>query len=51
MIFKDSKSSMGIVNLLADFILKKIPDNEKSIFQVADCQNFFIIIKTKVSQF
>jgi hypothetical protein len=43
MILKDPKSSIGIVNLLADFILKKIPDNEKSIFQVADCQNFFII--------
>lgn len=43
MILKSSKSKLGIVNLLSDFILSKIPKEEESIIQVSDCNNFYII--------
>lgn len=36
------------VNLLADFLLEKIPRSENTIIQIADCQNF-LIIKGKTS--
>lgn len=31
------------VNLLADFILSKIPENNHTIIKVADCENFFVV--------
>lgn len=31
------------VNLLSDYLLSKIPSSEKTIIQIADCNNFFII--------
>lgn len=32
-----------VVNLLSDFILSKIPQDESSIIKVVDCGNFFVI--------
>ena len=32
-----------LVNLLSDFILDKIPSNEKSIIKVVDCGNFYVL--------
>ena len=43
MILKSPTSRTAIVNLFADFILSKIPQNKHSIIQVADCINFFVI--------
>jgi hypothetical protein len=43
MILKNTTSKLAIVNLLADFILNKIPKEEESIIQVIDCQNFYVI--------
>jgi hypothetical protein len=43
MVLKNPKSRLGLVNLLSDFILNKIPNNQDSIIQVADCKNFFVI--------
>lgn len=37
------KSRRGIVNLLADFIVKKIDSQKKSIIQVSDFGHFFIV--------
>ncbi len=48
MILKSPKSKISVVNLLADFILNKIPHNEESIIQVIDCHNF-IVIKGKTT--
>ena len=31
------------VNLLSDFLLSKIPSESKTILQIADCENFFVI--------
>jgi hypothetical protein len=43
MILKSPNSRLSIVNLLADFILNKIPKEEESIIQVVDCLNFYVI--------
>jgi hypothetical protein len=43
MILKSPSSRLSIVNLLADFILNKIPKEEESIIQVVDCLNFYVI--------
>jgi hypothetical protein len=43
MILYSSTSRYGKVNLISDFILNKIPKEETSIIQVADCENFFVI--------
>ena len=43
MILKSPTSRLSIVNLLADFILNKIPKEEESIIQVVDCSNFYVI--------
>ena len=32
-----------LVNLLSDFILSKIPPEEKSIIKVIDCENFYVL--------
>ena len=32
-----------LVNLLADFILSKIPKEQKTIIKVVDCENFYVI--------
>lgn len=48
MVLKQKNSRVYIINLLADFLLTKIPHNEESIFSVVDCKNF-IIIKGKTS--
>lgn len=39
------KTRRGIVNLFADFIVKKINSNpeDKSVIQVTDCNNFYVI--------
>lgn len=36
-------SKIFTINLLADFILSKIPQEEQTIIKVVDCVNFFII--------
>ncbi len=41
-------STLFTTNLLADFILSKIPNTEESIIKVIDCKNF-LIIKGKTS--
>jgi len=43
MILKSPTSRLSIVNLLADFILSKIPKEQESIIQVVDCSNFYVI--------
>ena len=43
MILKEIGSRISITNLLTDFILNKIPQDEESIIQVVDCINFYII--------
>ena len=43
MILKSPTSKLSIVNLLADYILNKIPKDEESIIQVVDCMNFYVI--------
>jgi len=43
MVLSSPTSRLGIVNLISDFILKKIPHKEISIIQVSDCENFFVI--------
>jgi len=43
MILKNPNSRISIVNLLSDFILSKIPNNEDTIISVVDCKNFFVI--------
>jgi hypothetical protein len=43
MILKSPTSKLSIVNLLADYILSKIPKDEESIIQVVDCMNFYVI--------
>jgi hypothetical protein len=43
MVLSSPNSRLGIVNLISDFILKKIPFKEKSVIQVSDCENFFVI--------
>ena len=43
MILKSTTSKLSIVNLFADFILNKIPKDQESIIQIADCVNFFVI--------
>jgi hypothetical protein len=43
MILKNPNSRISIVNLLSDFILSKIPDNEETIINIVDCKNFFVI--------
>ena len=32
-----------LVNLLSDFIVSKIPQEEKSIIKIVDCENFYVI--------
>jgi hypothetical protein len=48
MILKKLGSKIFLTNLLADFILSKIPKNEHSIIRVIDCGNFYIV-KAKTS--
>lgn len=48
MILKKLGSKIFLTNLLADFILSKIPKNEHSIIRVIDCGNFYIV-KSKTS--
>jgi hypothetical protein len=48
MILKNIGSKVFLTNLLADFILSKIPKNEHSIIRVIDCGNFYIV-KAKTS--
>jgi hypothetical protein len=43
MILKNPSSKIFLTNLLADFILFKIPKNEHSIIRVIDCGNFYLI--------
>lgn len=43
MILKSLKTRLGLTNLLADFILNKIPSHELSIIQVVDCKNLLIV--------
>ena len=43
MILKKPTSRLSIVNLFADFILSKIPQDNESIIQVVDCKNFFVL--------
>lgn len=43
MILKKPTSRLSIVNLFADFILSKIPQENESIIQVIDCKNFFVL--------
>lgn len=43
MVLSSPTSRLGIVNLISDFILSKIPFKETSIIQVSDCENFFVI--------
>jgi len=43
MILKNPGSKIFLTNLLADFILFKIPKNEHSIIRVIDCGNFYLI--------
>jgi hypothetical protein len=43
MILKKPSSKIFLTNLLADFILSKIPKNEHSIVRVIDCENFYLI--------
>jgi hypothetical protein len=43
MILKNPNSRISIVNLLSDFILSKIPNNEETIISIVDCKNFFVI--------
>lgn len=43
MILKSPGSRLSIVNLFADFILNKLPDNEETIIQVVDCINFYVV--------
>jgi len=43
MILKKPSSKIFSTNLLADFILSKIPKNEHSIIRVIDCGNFYLI--------
>jgi hypothetical protein len=43
MILKNVGSKVFLTNLLADFILSKIPKNEHSIIRVIDCGNFYLI--------
>lgn len=31
------------VNLLSDFLLKKIPQEESTIIQISDCENFYVV--------
>ena len=32
-----------IVNLFADFLLKKIPSEESTVLQISDCENFYVV--------
>jgi hypothetical protein len=48
MILKSKNSKPSIVNIFADFILSKIPHEEETILQVADCNNF-LLVKGKTS--
>lgn len=48
MILKNVGSKVFLTNLLADFILSKIPKNEHSIIRVIDCGNFYLV-KAKTS--
>jgi hypothetical protein len=48
MILKSKGSKLSIVNLFADFILSKIPHEEETLIQVADCNNF-LVVKGKTS--
>lgn len=43
MILKKQGSKIFLTNLLADFILSKIPKKEHSIIRVIDCGNFYLI--------
>jgi len=43
MILKSPNSRLSVVNLFADFILNKIPKEHKTIIQVIDCLNFYVI--------
>jgi hypothetical protein len=43
MIIKCPNSRISVVNLFADFILSKIPNEKQTIIQVVDCYNFFVI--------
>ena len=48
MILKKTNSRIYTINLFADFLVKKIPFTEESIFKIADCKNF-IIVKGKTT--
>jgi hypothetical protein len=48
MILKKPSSKVFLTNLLADFILSKIPKNRHSIIRVIDCGNFYLV-KAKTS--
>ena len=39
----DDISRTNFINLFADFILHKIPSNEITTLEIADCQNFYVI--------
>jgi len=43
MILKSPVSRLALVNLFADFILNKLPQEEETIIQVVDCFNFYVI--------
>jgi hypothetical protein len=43
MILKNPNSKIYTVNLFADFILSKIPQNEETIIMISDCKNFMVI--------
>jgi hypothetical protein len=43
MILKKPSSRIFLVNLFADFILSKIPQEESTIIKIVDCINFYVI--------
>ena len=43
MILKSPNSRLGVINLFADYILSKIPKEDKTIIKVVDCTNFILI--------
>jgi hypothetical protein len=43
MVLSKDGSRSQIVNLLSEFILSKIPSESKTIIEIVDCKNFFVV--------
>ena len=43
MVLKKQSSRIFIINLFADFIISKIPQEEQSIINIVDCKNFIVV--------